>query len=60
MSFLSKIDQVLIDAKTPEQTEVLIKAGADVNAKNNNGYTALMNATTPEQTELLIKSWCRC
>ena len=41
---LSKLDQCLIDAETAEQTELLPKAGADPNAKDSDGRTALMRA----------------
>lgn len=34
----------------------LIELGADVNAKNKDGSTALMHAQTPEQTQLLLKA----
>ena len=40
-------------AKTAEQTKLLIAAGADVNARNYDGKTALMYAKTAEQKKLL-------
>ncbi len=48
------IDLELINAKTAEETKRLIAAGADVNAKDWYGRTALMKAQTAEQTKLLI------
>ena len=48
------IDLDLINAKTAEETKRLINAGADVNAKDWYGRTALMKACTAEQTKLLI------
>ena len=53
---LSKLDQCLIDAETAEQTELLLKAGADPNATSFFGFTASMRAKTAEQTELLPKA----
>jgi len=48
------IDLKLINAETAEETKRLIAAGADVNAKDWYGRTALMKAKTAEQTKLLI------
>lgn len=48
-------DTAIIRARTVEQTDFLIRAGADVNAKNKFGTTALMVAT-PEQAVSLIKA----
>lgn len=50
----SKLDQALIDAKTVETTSVLLDLGANVNAKDNDGRTALMLADLYEQTKLLL------
>ena len=43
-------------ADSAEKTEFLIKAGADVNAKDKNGTTALINAKTAKQTKLLLEA----
>ena len=54
MNDTNNLNEKLIYAETAEETKVLIKAGADVNAKDNFGRTALMFAETPEQTKVLI------
>lgn len=50
------LDQDLINAMTVEETDRLIKAGANVNATDRDGETALMKASTVEQTKLLIEA----
>ena len=39
--------------KSTEQTKMLLKAGADVNAVTNGGYTALMMASIEAQKKLI-------
>ena len=51
---MTEADKMLLEAKTAEQTKLLLEKGADVNAKNKFGETALMRAKTAEQTKLLI------
>jgi ankyrin repeat protein len=49
-------DTPLHEARTVEQTEVLLKEGADPNKVNNDwGFTPLHKARTAEQTVLLLK-----
>jgi len=46
-----------------EVVELLLENGADVNAKNKDGMTALMYAAEKgykEVVELLIRKRCRC
>ena len=43
-----------VGASNQEVTKELIKAGADVNARNDFGYTALKYARTPEIKKILI------
>ena len=52
----TKLNDALRSATTPEKTAYLLTIGADVNAKDNEGMTALMYAQTPEQTKLLINA----
>ena len=54
MNDKNNLNQKLIYAETAEETARLLAAGADVNANNFDGLTALMYAITPEQTKLLI------
>lgn len=51
---LTKADRMLLRATTAEETKKALEAGADVNARDEDGETALMCAITPEQTKLLI------
>lgn len=49
-------DLMLLEAQTLEETKTALKVGANVNAKNENGQTALFLAKTAEQTKALIKA----
>ena len=49
----TELNDALLSATTPEQTKLLIDAGADVNAKDFCGRTALTFAKTSEQAKLL-------
>ena len=53
---MTKTDEMLLKAKTAEETRKALAAGADVNARNDIGETALMNASIAEQTKLLIEA----
>ena len=46
----------LLEAGTAEETDRLLKAGADPNYQNIYGETALMRANSAEQTDLLLKA----
>ena len=50
------LDRDLIDATTADQTAVLIAAGADVNATDRKGRTALMMATSADQSKILLNA----
>ena len=52
-ALLSELNRALINAKNTDETKLLISAGADVNAKNEYGDTALKRAKYVEQTRLL-------
>ena len=49
----NNLNQKLIHAKTANETAHWLAAGADVNASDIRGRTALMFAETPEQKKLL-------
>ena len=53
---MTKADEMLLNAKTAEETRKALAAGADVNAKDkdNDNKTPLMYANTAEQAQLLI------
>ena len=51
-----RINNILFDAKTAEETKKALDLGAYVNAKDEYGRTPLMKATTAEQTKLLIRA----
>ena len=53
---LSEIDEKLLHAETPEETKYALEHGANVNAKDTDGQTALMKAYTTEQVRLLIEA----
>lgn len=47
--------KALFCAQSAQQTENLLKLGADVNAKDDLGRTAVMLSKTPEQAEVYIR-----
>lgn len=51
---MTYVDQMLLNAKRVETTRSALSAGANVNARDKFGKTALMCAHTAEQTKLLI------
>jgi ankyrin repeat protein len=51
-----KHNEGLINAENSEQTKLFLILGADVNAKDKYGETALRSAKTAEQTRLLIEA----
>lgn len=51
---LTKADRMLLRAETAEETKKALEAGANVNARDEDGETPLMRARTLEQTKLLI------
>ena len=51
---MTEADKMLFNAQTAEETKEALAAGADVNAKGKDGWTALMVAETAEQTKLLL------
>lgn len=50
------LDDSLLNSHNAEETQNLLKAGADVNARNEYGETPLMHAHTAEQTKMLIEA----
>ena len=55
-SMQSKLDQALIDSESEAKTAELISSGANANATNRWGETALMMAKIAGQTDLLLKA----
>ena len=51
---LREADRKLLEAKTAEETKMALEIGANVNAKDENGKTALFFAKTKEQVKLLV------
>lgn len=54
--YINILNNRLIDANNTDEIKELIEAGADINARDNKGKTALMYALTSEKTKLLLEA----
>ena len=50
------LKKILLNTKDASETKLALEAGADANAQDEYGTTALMRANTAEQTKLLINA----